>query len=113
MPLLLSICCGCLLPNSPDDIQCAAVINASKYVVFIEHDKKLPKTKALIIKEAEGHPGFSVWKDNTMLFDYYPSRRRSKRALLAAIKRKKENKEQTKKEQKRQEIIKEILYENS
>ena len=108
LPLVASLCCGCLLPNSQDDIQCAAVISASEDVVFIEHDKELPEIEALIIKESEGISGFSVWKDNIMLFDHSLSRKRSKKAFLSAIKRQKEAEDQT--ENKRQEIIKEILY---
>ena len=118
MPLLLSFCFGCLLPNSPDDIQCAAVINASKNVLFVKHSDDMPETDALVIKDEKEHPGFSVWKDNIMLFDASCSRRRSKKAFLSVTKRQQEPKDQTEEdqteeEQKRQEIIKEILYANT
>ena len=64
LPLTASLCYGCLLPNLPDDIQCAAVIDASKDVMVIEYGEKTPKTRALIIKKSKGSEGFSVWKDN-------------------------------------------------
>ena len=110
LPLIISLCCGCLLPNSPDDIQCAAVINASKDVVFIEHDEEMPQTKGLIIKKPEGSFGFSVWKDNVLLFDHSSNRRRSHEACRLVKCRELETEDQA---EKRQEIIKEILYEAS
>ena len=116
LPLIISLCCGCLLPNSLDDIQCAAVINASEDVVFIEHKEEMPQTKGLIIKKPEGSLWFSVWKDDTMLFGPSSNRRRSQEACRLAKFQEQETKDQTEdqaqEEQKRQEIIKEILYAN-
>ena len=100
IPLLVSLCFGCLIPNSPDDAQCAAVINASKYVIFIERGEKTPKTKALIISSSED-PGFSVWKDGTMLFDRSTNRRRSCKACRLVRRRG----QKTHNKEKRQEII--------
>ena len=110
-PLIISLCLGCLVPNSPDDIQCAAVINASENVVFIEHDEELPETGALVVREDEGNFKFSVWKDNIMLFDCSYNRRRSYEACRLVKCRGQEAEDQT--EHERQEIIKEILYENT
>ena len=109
LPLVASLCCGCLIPNSPDDVQCAAVINASENVVFTEHDEELPEIEALIIKESEGTSGFSVWKDDVMLFCDSSNRRRSHEACRLVKCRGQEAEDQT--EHERQEIIKEILYE--